>query len=62
MPFSRGSSQPRDRTGISYEADSSSTTWEAPKDGMISLGLLVGGEQREKKGFSWLEIKPGPRL
>ena len=49
VPFSRGSSQPRDQTQVSRIEGAFFTIWdtrEAQTGGMVTRGRLVGGRQR----------------
>ena len=55
VPFSRGSSQPRDQTQVSRIAGAFFTIWdtrEAPKGGMVTRGRLEGGRQRGRRKAS----------
>ena len=49
VPFSRGSSKPRDQTQVSRIAGAFFTIWdtrEVQRGGMVTRGRLVGGRQR----------------
>ena len=56
IPFSRGSSQPRDRTPVSHTAGRFFTVW-ATREACLKLSETFNLKQKKQKQYLWSTIK-----